>query len=465
MKRCPIRLPVCQSRSRKTPPFLLTTIFVFIIVTFSSAFAQYVPPVGPSHCVWGCGGGLSSGGTGVPTGTLGRNMNIGGLFGGIAVMLGTAILTNALTGPAAPAGNKQALPAQSKPDPRHDAIRKAIAEQQRIQEERHRSLLSNLKDLPVMELIDDPSKLSLLEGPREQLAAAAARLFDGASEPDAFWMKNHDVWFSTRGYTAQAVSPQPIPAGDQPVEYGEQQLKPLECQGPTPYGGQLCPFPNMRVSAGRLETIEVSPSGKMLAPSGSPARLETIISQFSEQKGRVLSAFRRSWSNASPTDPKIPDLITTHFFEPLQEKSLSGLQGETAKLGRGAVKNVMTSMAGHFFNQLNQALINPELAIEMGEAETVRNVIQDAMGESLPDPAKGAYLLLTERPEAAADAFKGYLKDKATDTFKDTIQDFIAPEVESASLVEKQTRVLHPDTFRWKNHQQHWLIQTKDRIH
>ena len=76
-----------------------------------------------------------------------------------------------------------------------------------------------LMDAADAQLMDDPSKISIMENLPTRQLISIHRINSRPGDLEAFWRKNNDVWFSTRGYTAQAVSAQPMPLNDQAVNY------------------------------------------------------------------------------------------------------------------------------------------------------------------------------------------------------------------------------------------------------
>ena len=379
-------------------------------------------------------------------------MNMGGLFGGI-MAIGIPILMNTLLSETTSSAPQQQQQMQSTQN-RTDALRQAMKEQIRIQEERYNQLVNSMIDTPNTQLIDDPGEMALLDGPLEQMAADAGRMFDGISKPAAFWMANHDAWFSTLGYMAQSASAQPMPVSEQPLKYTEEQLQSLECVGPTPYGGKICPFPNMRVSAVKLETIEIQPPESLSGAS-------KMISQFTSYKGKIISSFKRSWRTISAQSNKIPDIMTN--FIDKGNQALPGLQGKVAQLGQGVVKRIYSQVANQVFGGLNQAVVNPDLAIEMLKMETIQGVIKDAVGESLPDPAKGAYLALKGRYGESIETLKQWSKEGV----KDYIWDFSKSKGKallggnkSESLAKYPTNVgPHPDAGGVSLRKTHWVLK------
>lgn len=454
-------------------------IFGFVVMTYSSYAWAEVPSIGRIKC--------SIGGRPVPCddgpfrGSSGGKSPLGGMLGTL-FQIGLDAALNELT--------KEPAGSTAQPDIK-SAIDEAMKRELERQQERHRQLMSSMKDTPAKELLGATEDMPLLKDSLENTASSAGRIFDGTSGADDFWMSNHDPWYSTGAYgnMRQYSTTQPHPVSDQALEYTDKNFEPIKCIKAGPYGGELCPFPNMKVSIVEIDAIDVQ-------PPEPPSNISNIISQFTESKGRLISAFRSNWSNIPSPNQKIADLITNNFVDTVHEKTLTGLQGEIAMQGRGAIKNVMRNMADHFFSQLNQSIVNPDLAIKMGEPGTLRRVFQDSMGESLPGPAKGAYLLLTGRTEDAVNTIKQYTKDRFEgfmwDTYKDTgrrvVRDSVgrylynntesktiyghmedslserfigATTEEKSNIIPLQNIGSHPDTHRWEHHK-HWLTRVME---
>jgi len=186
----------------------------------------------------------------------------------------------------------------------------------------------------------------------------------------------------------------------------DKQFNSLKCVAAGPYGGQVCPFPNMKVSVVKLNTIKVS------APE-TPSGGSSITSQFSETRGSSVASFRRAWSNAAPSNSKSPDFLLNKFVDWGNDKALGGIQGKIAKQGQKTIKSVLLQMAEQIYGGLNQALVNPELASQMLEMDALKDSIHEGVVQSLPDLPKVGYLVLTNRYDEAMKTLKKWSKERA----------------------------------------------------
>ena len=321
-------------------------LLIFAISFYNKSVAQYVPPVGPSGCVE-LSGTCGPVGSGMGSGM--GQMDMGEMFGGIAIGIGMSILFDYLSKLAEP----QATTSAQLTDQQIE-MQRALEEQRRIQQERHNNLIANLTGIPTSDLgllgipgeltlLGVPDELTLLDGELEILHAAAGRAFDG-TDPHAFWMRNHNAWFSTLGYSAQPISTQPMPVGDQTLNYSDEQFESLECVAAGPYGGQLCPFPNMKGAALDVQTLNIQSPTTM-------TDVTDIISQFSQSDQGSVYSFQHSWSNVSAPNPQVPDVMTNLVNSGGQP--LPGIQGQ------GQLAGAYTEAAKQVFNGLNQDLLKP----------------------------------------------------------------------------------------------------------
>ncbi|MCE5281281.1 MAG: hypothetical protein LLG93_04180 [Deltaproteobacteria bacterium] len=377
------------------------------------------------------------------------SVNTGGMLNGLITSLAVSLISDLLvdsiagTANAGPAVPDRTVSAQA------DALRQAVEQQKRFQEEREQKLLTAMLDTSASVLRDSTGNLTIMESAVHNAGA----VFDGtAHAPDDQWATLHDAWFSvSTGPAAQSAGTSPLPIGDRPLDYGQGNMEPVDCT--SSMGGRLCAFPQIQRPALQIETLFISspPPPSPAATARVPAPIETapaVKSWGVRFRDSLIVTARRTLSDyrSAIAEPEgQAELMITTYLE-LGSKVLPETQGAVAGWAIDTYQGFMEKLVSHTVEVLSDAVNNPEEAIRKSDPEELGRWTAGALIESSSDQGKVVVAALTGRPAEAFREANDVIAEEAKDTASEKVTDL---------LKEKAG-----ETFdRYASKIDHWLLR------